>query len=107
MEEKRASCRKYSRRSEMGSTVEQAEKVAVIASKSCSHYPLLEQELRTFDVRYELRFVEDQPELIERYGLYQSPNLVVDDQVEFRGEADHPLPSRPELKRILESASIL
>ena len=91
----------------MSSTMEQAEKVLVIASKSCSHYPLLEQELRTLDVGYEVRFVEDHPELIERHGLYQSPNLVVDDQVEFRGEADHPLPSRPELERILESAGVL
>lgn len=51
--------------------------------------------------------MEDQPELIEHHGLYQSPNLVIDDQVKFRGEADHPLPSRPELERILESSGVL
>jgi hypothetical protein len=81
--------------------------VVVVASKTCSHYPLLEQELRTLDVGYEVRFVEDQPELIERYSLYQSPNLVAGGEVAFRGEADHPLPSRPELERILESAGVL
>lgn len=91
----------------MNNTMEQVEKVIVIASKNCSHYPLLEQELRALDVGYEVRFVEDQPELIKRHGLYQSPNLLVDDQVKFRGEADHPLPSRPELERILESAGAL
>lgn len=81
--------------------------VTVIASKTCGHYPLLEQELRTLDVGCEVRFVEDQPELIGRYGLYQSPNLIVDDQVAFRGRASHPLPSPPELERILAAIGAL
>jgi hypothetical protein len=91
----------------VGEFVERAVTVVVVASKSCSHYPLLAQELRTLDVGHEVRFVQDEPELIERHGFYQSPNLIVGDQVAFRGEADHPLPSRPELERILVDVGVL
>lgn len=81
--------------------------IVVVASRTCSHYPLLEKELRACGVEYDVRFVEDEPELIERYGLYQSPNLVVGGEVAFRGEADYPLPSRPELERILVDVGAL
>ncbi len=81
--------------------------VTVIASKTCSHYPLLEQELHACGVGYEAKFVEDEPELVGRYGLYQSPNLMVGDEVVFRGRANHPLPSPAELGRILEVFGVL
>ena len=91
----------------MNKPAERAEKVVVVASKTCAHYPLLEKELRACGVRYDVRFVEDQPELIERYGLYQSPNMVVGGEVAFRGLASHPLPSHIELEQILKAAGIL
>lgn len=78
--------------------------VTVIASKTCGHYPLLEKELRACGVGCEVRFVEDEPELVGRYGLYQSPNLVVREQVVFRGLANHPLPSPSELRGLLLAA---
>lgn len=81
--------------------------IVVVASKTCSHYPLLEKELRACGVGYEVRFVEDQPALIERYSFYQSPNLVVGEELAFRGRANHPLPSPAELGRILEVFGIL
>lgn len=78
--------------------------VTVIASKTCGHYPLLENELRACGVGCEVRFVEDEPGLVGRYGLYQSPNLVVRERVVFRGRANHPLPSPSELRELLVDA---
>lgn len=80
------------------------EQIVIVASKTCSHYPLLEQELRKLGVACEVRFVEENPDLIEEYGLDQSPNLVVGDMVVFRGQASHPLPSPSELEGILKDA---
>ena len=81
--------------------------VTVVASKTCGHYPLLEKELRACGVGCEVRFVEDEPELVGRYGLYQSPNLVVRERVVFRGRANHPLPSPPELRELLRATGVL
>ena len=81
--------------------------VTVIASRTCGHYPLLEKELRVCGVGCEVRFVEDEPELVGRYDLYQSPNLVVRERVAFRGRASHPLPSPPELRALLVDAGVL
>lgn len=81
--------------------------VTVIASRTCGHYPLLEKELRACGVGCEVRFVEDEPDLVGRYALYQSPNLVVRERVAFRGRANHPLPSPPELRELLVAAGVL
>ncbi len=69
-------------------------KVTIIATRSCSHRPNLEHELRDLGVIYELLFVEDHPEVVTRYGIRHSPNLVVDGEVIFRGQ-----PTESELKR--------
>lgn len=42
---------------------------------------------------YELLFVEEHPEVVESYGIRHSPNLVVDEEVVFRGQ-----PSEGELR---------
>lgn len=51
--------------------------------------------------------MEDEPEPVGRYGLYQSPNLVVRERVAFRGRANHPLPSPSELRELLVAAGVL
>lgn len=81
--------------------------VVIIASKTCGHYPLLEKELQACGVGCAMRFVEDEPELVGRYALYQSPNLVARGRVVFRGRANHPLPSPPELRELLMAAGAL
>ena len=70
--------------------------VKIIATKTCSHRPVLEQELKNLRVRYTVVFVEEQPELVERFAIRHSPNLVVDDKVVFRRQ-----PTESELRRCL------
>ena len=58
--------------------------VRIIATHDCSHYRNLERELKDLAVVYEVLFVEDHPEIVERYSIRHSPSLVVDDEVVFR-----------------------
>lgn len=58
--------------------------VRIIATRTCSHCHNLEQELKSLDIVYEVLFVEDHPDVVQRYGIRHSPNLVVDDEVVFR-----------------------
>lgn len=69
--------------------------VMIIATRSCSHRLNLERELRDLGVVYELLFVEDHPEVVTRYSIRHSPNLVVDDTVIFRRQ-----PSDTELREV-------
>lgn len=69
--------------------------VKIIATHSCSHYPNLEQELKKLDIIHEILFVEDHPDFVQRYGIRHSPNLVVDDEVVFRGQ-----PTEEELRAL-------
>ncbi len=67
--------------------------VTIIATRSCSHCHNLERELQDLGVAYELLFVEDHPEVVARYSIRHSPNLVVDGVVAFRRQ-----PTESELK---------
>ncbi|QKT04157.1 thioredoxin family protein [Ectothiorhodospiraceae bacterium 2226] len=67
--------------------------VKVIATRTCTHRPNLERELRDLDIDYELVIVEERPEVIQQYAIRHSPNLVLDDQVVFRNQ-----PSEGELR---------
>lgn len=69
--------------------------VKIIATKSCSHRPNLEHELQQLGVGYELVFVEDAPDIVAKYNIRHSPNLVVDDEVVFRNQ-----PTEQELKAL-------
>lgn len=72
--------------------------VKLIATKTCSHRPNLERELRDLAIPYELLFVEEHPETITLYGIRHSPNLIVDEQVVFRGQ-----PTERELRAFFAS----
>ncbi len=67
-------------------------KVQIIATKACPHRPNLERELDDLVIPYDLVLLEDRPELATELDIRHSPNLVVDDQVVFRGQ-----PSEAEL----------
>jgi glutaredoxin len=71
--------------------------VKIIATRACSHRPNLERELRDLGVSYQLLFVEDQPEIAERFNIRHSPNLVINGAVVFRGQ-----PSESELLARIE-----
>jgi glutaredoxin len=73
--------------------------VKIVATRECNHRPNLEHELADLGIRYELVFVEDRPELVQRFGIRHSPNLVVDDKVVFRGQ-----PSEAELRAYFSGA---
>jgi len=67
--------------------------VLIIATKSCSHRPTMEKELQELGVEYDVVYAEEDPQVIEKYAIRHSPNLVIDDEVVCRG-----LPSEGELK---------
>lgn len=74
-------------------------RVKVIATHDCSHRPNLERELADLGVAYELVFIEDQPELISSMNIRHSPNLVINDEVVFRGQ-----PGEAELRACFSEA---
>jgi glutaredoxin len=67
--------------------------VKIVATRTCSHCPNLERELKDLGIEYEVLRVEDHPDMVKKYGIRHSPNLVVDDEVIFRRQ-----PSEQELK---------
>lgn len=67
--------------------------VIIIATKVCSHRKDLEKELDCLGVPHRVCFVEDAPELVAKFSIRHSPNLIVDDQVVFRKQ-----PSEIELR---------
>ena len=73
--------------------------VRIIATRDCSHYHNLERELKDLGVVYEVLFVEDHPEIAQRYSIRHSPNLVVDDEVVFRRQ-----PTDGELRALFTSS---
>lgn len=61
-------------------------KVQIIATHQCSHRANLEHELKDLGMDYEVVFVEENPDLLSRYQIRHSPNLVVDGKVVCRGQ---------------------
>lgn len=72
--------------------------ILILATKQCSHRPILERKLKGMDVDYDLRYVEDNSDDIKKYDIHNSPNLVVNGKVVFRASPTKSLPSDEELK---------
>jgi glutaredoxin len=72
--------------------------VMIIATKDCSHCGNLAKELHDLGVESRLVYVEDAPELVLKYGIRNSPNLIVDDEVKFRRQ-----PTEHELRECFNS----
>jgi glutaredoxin len=70
--------------------------IMIIATKDCSHRSNLAKELHDLGVEYRLVYAEDEPELVQKYGIRHSPNLIVDDVVKFRRQ-----PTEQELRECL------
>ncbi len=60
--------------------------VEIVATRGCRHRPNLERELQDLGVPYRVLYVEDHPELVEKYHIRHSPNLIVDGRVVARGQ---------------------
>jgi hypothetical protein len=56
----------------------------MIATKACTHRPNLEKELESLHFPYRMYFVEDHPDLVAKFAIRHSPNLIVDEEVVFR-----------------------
>ena len=55
--------------------------VMIIATKDCTHRVSLEKELDCLHIPYRVCFVEECPDLVQKFSLRHSPNLIVDDEV--------------------------
>lgn len=60
--------------------------VLIIATKTCTHRQNLEKELACLHIPYRVCFVEECPDLVQKFSLRHSPNLIVDDEVVFRDQ---------------------
>ena len=58
--------------------------VMIIATKACTHRQNLEKELECLHIPYHVCFVEECADLVEKFAIRHSPNLIVDDEVVFR-----------------------
>ena len=58
--------------------------VMIIATKARTHRKNLEKELESLRIPYRVYFVEDCADLVQKFGIRHSPNLIVDDEVVFR-----------------------
>ena len=72
--------------------------VVIIATKACTHRKNLEKELECLRIPYRVCFVEDCADLVQKFDIRHSPNLVVDDEVVFRKQ-----PSEAELRAYFDS----
>ena len=70
--------------------------VMIIATKDCSHCTNLKKEMDDLGVEYRLVYAEDEPELVQKYGIRHSPNLIVDEEIKFRRQ-----PTEQELRECL------
>ncbi len=60
--------------------------VLIIATKNCTHRLNLEKELECLHIPYRVCFVEERPDLVEKFSIRHSPNLIVDDEIVFRDQ---------------------
>lgn len=74
--------------------------IILFATRSCPHRPVMERWLRELGLEYRLAYVEDHEREADRYGIRQSPSLVVEDELVFRG-----LPSQGEFNERLGRVS--
>jgi len=72
--------------------------VLILATKACTHRQKLEQELTHLHIPYHVHFVEDHADLVDKFAIQHSPNLIVDDEVAFRR-----LPTEAELRTLFST----
>ena len=59
--------------------------ILIVATKSCPHKQMLENELRTAWLNFKSVYFEDHPEIYKKYQIKRSPLLIVDEKVESIG----------------------
>jgi predicted thioredoxin/glutaredoxin len=68
-------------------------RVEVLVTHTCHHIPILKREINKMGIPYSVRYIEDDPELQQKFKLMGSPNILMDDELVFRG-----MPSIPDLE---------
>jgi glutaredoxin len=71
--------------------------VILAVSGSCQHCSLLKKQFEEMGIPYEVHYLEEHPEWIERFGLRGSPNIIVDGELVFRK-----MPDLSEFRRYFE-----
>jgi predicted thioredoxin/glutaredoxin len=64
-------------------------KIIIAATKTCNHRPLLEQELKKAGLEYNVKYFDENPEVIEKFKVKRSPLLIVDDELLSVGMPEH------------------
>ena len=67
--------------------------VMIVATKGCSHCQNFSRELDDIGIEHSVVYCDDNPELVQKYGIRHSPNLIVDGTIVFRKQ-----PTEGELK---------
>ena len=71
--------------------------VLILATEDCNHCLNLKHELNILGIKSEVKFAEDNPELVTKYSIRHSPNLIIGEEVIFRH-----IPTSNELKKYFE-----
>lgn len=71
--------------------------VLILATRGCSHCKNFSRELNDIGVEHQVQFCDDEPELVKKYAIRHSPNLIVNDEVVFRRQ-----PTEHELKQFFK-----
>ncbi len=70
--------------------------VTIVATRDCTHCANLQKELDDLGVEYEVKFVEENPDLVKKYAIRHSPNLIIDGEIVCRRQ-----PTESELRQFL------
>jgi glutaredoxin len=70
--------------------------VTLIGTRDCRHCPILKKWFQDHKVDYTMQYVEDHPELVDKYEIQKSPTLIIDGELKFVG-----MPSFNDLKKAL------
>lgn len=68
--------------------------VLMLATKSCSHCKNFSRELKDIKIEHRVLYCDDEPDLVKKYGIRHSPNLIVNGEVVFRKQ-----PTESELRK--------
>ncbi len=60
-------------------------KVQVLITPGCSNYSVLEKILDKLGITYDLIDVTEKPEYLQKYHIFTTPGLVINEKLEFTG----------------------
>jgi glutaredoxin len=67
--------------------------IMILATRGCSHCKNFSRELKDIGIEHKVYYCDDEPDLVKKYNIRHSPNLIVDGEIVFREQ-----PTEHELK---------